>query len=157
MKGENPTLRYRSSHQRCSLEKALSKISQKSPENTCARVSVLIFHFSLFSLSFSSFGNCQLNWKCEYMKRNSWKFLQISWRFFTFIWFNKYFEWLDRYTSSLHLLWEKRKKYFIFVWLIGKINHSLTGIGHQVYTLKKFNFSILYSGQCSLLAQSLPC
>ena len=114
MKGESPTLRYRSSHQRCSLEKTFSKISQKSQENTCARVSVLIFHFSLFSLSFSSFGDCQLNWKCEYMKRNSWKFLQISWRFFTFIWFNEYFEWLDRYTSSLHLLWEKRKKYFNF-------------------------------------------
>ena len=35
---------------------------------------------------------------------------------------------------------------------IGKISHSLTDIGHQIFPLKKFNFSILYSRQCSLLA-----
>ena len=35
---------------------------------------------------------------------------------------------------------------------MGKINYSLTGIEHQVYALKKFNFSILYSRQRSLLA-----
>ena len=33
---------------------------------------------------------------------------------------------------------------------MGKINHSLTGIGHQVYLFKKFNFPILYSGQCGV-------
>ena len=59
--------------------------------------------FSLFSLSFSNFGNYQLNWKCENMKLNSWKFLQISWHFLTFTWFNEYFEWIDRYMNFLPL------------------------------------------------------
>ena len=35
----------------------------------------------------------------------------------------------------------------------GEISHFFTSIGHQIYDLKKFNFSILYSGCCSLL----PC
>ena len=64
--------------------------------------------------------------------------------------------------SILHLCIccrRKGKSILMFVWLIGKISHSLTGIGHQVYLLKKFNFSILYSSQCSvsLLASRLPC
>ena len=33
---------HRSSHQMCSVQKVFSKISQNSPENTCARVSFLI-------------------------------------------------------------------------------------------------------------------
>ena len=36
-------------------------------------------------------------------------------------------------------------------------NDLLTGIGNQVYGLKKFSFLILYSGQCSLLAYRPPC
>ena len=53
----------------------------------------------------------------------------------------------------------KGKNMFMFVSLIGKLSHSLTGIGHQVYLLKKFNFSTSYSSQCSvsLVAQRLPC
>ena len=122
--------------------------------------------FLFLSLSFSSFENYRLNWKCEYMKRNSWKFLQISWRFLTFTWLNEYFEWVDRYMNFLpqsmfHLCIccrRKGKGILMFVCLIEKISHPLTGIGHQVYLLKKFNFSILYSSQCSvsLLASRLP-
>ena len=107
--------------------------------------------FLFFSLSFSSFGNYQLNWKCEYMKRSSWKFLQILSRFLTFTWFNKYFEWVDCYMNFLPLrtkvysifaffLRRKGKSILMFVWLIGKISHSLTGIGHQVYLLKSLIF-----------------
>ena len=38
----------------------------------------------------------------------------------------------------------------MFVCLIGIISHSLTGVGHHIYLYKKFNFSILYSSQCSV-------
>ena len=71
----------------------------------------------LLSLSFSSLGNYRLNWKCEYMKRNSWKFLQISWRFLTFTWFNEYFEWADSYMNFLPL---RTKVYSIFAFVVGE-------------------------------------
>ena len=45
--------------------------------------------------------------------------------------------------------------WLMFVSLMGKISQSLAGIGYQTYVLKKFNFSISYSSQCSLLAQRL--
>ena len=72
--------------------------------------------FFFFSLSFSSFGNYRLNWKCEYMKRYSWKFPQISCRFLTFTWFNEYFEWVDRYMNFLPL---RTKVYSIFEFVVG--------------------------------------
>ena len=71
----------------------------------------------LFSLFFSSLGNYLLNWMCEYMKRNSWKFLQIYWRFLTFTWFNEYCEWVDLYMNSLPL---RTKVYPIFVFVVGE-------------------------------------
>ena len=51
----------------------------------------------------------------------------------------------------------KGKSILIFVWLIGKKSHSLTGSGYQVCLLKKLNFSFLYSSQRSLLAWRLTC
>ena len=48
--------------------------------------------FSSFTLSFMSFWSYQLNWKCEYMKRNYWKSLQNLLPFFMFIWFDEYFQ-----------------------------------------------------------------
>ena len=95
------------------------------------------------------------------MKRNSWKFLQITWHFLTFTLFNEYFACVDRHMNFLPLrtkvysifafvVGEKEKSILMFVWLIGKISHSLTGIGHQIYLLKKFNFSILYISQYSV-------
>ena len=50
-------------------------------QNTSGRLLLKLSFFLFFSLSFSSCGNYQLNWRCEYMKHNSWKFLQISCRF----------------------------------------------------------------------------
>ena len=48
--------------------------------------------FSSFFLSLLSFWSYQLNWKCEYMKRNYWKSLQNLLPFFMFIWFDEYFQ-----------------------------------------------------------------
>ena len=71
----------------------------------------------LFFPFFLESGNYRLNWKCEYMKRNSWKFLQISWRFLTFTWFNEYCEWVDFYMNFLPL---RTKVYPIFVFVVGE-------------------------------------
>ena len=102
------------------------------------------------------------------MKRNSWKFLQNLLAFF-YIYLIYWMFWIVR---SLHQLSSSEKKsvlhlcifcrrkgksILMFVSLIGKISHSLTGIEHQVYLLQKFNFSSLFLSRCSSLAQRLPC
>ena len=72
----------------------------------------------LFFPFFLEFWNYQLNWKCEYMKRNSWMFLQIYWPFLTFSWFNEYFEWVDRrYMNFLPL---RTNVYSIFAFVVGE-------------------------------------
>ena len=78
-------------------------------------------------------------------------FYQISCRFFTFNWFSECFEQVDRYInfpllekSVLHLCIccrRKGKSILMFVWLIEKISHSLSGIEHQVYLLYFSTFS----------------
>ena len=85
--------------------------------NTSGRLLLKVSFFLFFSFSFSCFGNCQLNWKCEYMKGNSWKFLQNSWSFLTFSWFYEYFEWVDCYMNFLPL---RSKVCFIFAFAVGE-------------------------------------
>ena len=74
-------------------------------------------YFLFFFPFFSSFGNYWLNWKCEYMKLNSWKRLQISWCFLTFTWSNEYYEWGDHY---MNLFAMTTKVYSIFEFVVGE-------------------------------------
>ena len=74
--------------------------------------------FIFFPFFFWSFGNYRFE------SVNIWSVILESFcksigLFLTFTWFNEYFEWVDRYMNflplrspSLHLLSEKRKKYF---------------------------------------------
>ena len=56
---------FRSRLQRCSIKKVFLEISQNSQENTCARVSILLY----FSLYFTRF-NWTLSWRRSLPQRN---------------------------------------------------------------------------------------
>ena len=112
--------------------------------------------FSLFfSLSFSSFGSCQLNWKGEYMKRNSWQFLQNHLALF----YNYFIWWIFWMGRSLHQLTSSKEKgvlhlwiccrrkgkcILMFVWLIGKKAILLRVVGIKFTFLKSLIF-LLYA------------
>ena len=76
-------LKYRSSHQRCSIVKGVLRILQNSQENTCARVSfllILFFNFIkketlalVFSVNFAKFL------RTPFLQNTSWRILLEIW------------------------------------------------------------------------------